>query len=244
MRREEDREALEEMERQHRLGELVKRTRRAIAMNRPAEAEKLAAEATELAPDTTTVEELLGDVAMARARYVEARKHYERALEIEPINADAEAKLGEAVIRIRSATDVRDRMEDAVENPDEYKGFRKTPITAAFYSIIPGLGQLYNGEYYKGLIIAAIEMLLLAWLLSKLLAYQGASLIAGAQNPRLDPEAARQVVEGYGAFTWTLIVLAIVAYLAIWVYSIFDAWKTCTRLAKEADEMGVEVDGP
>ncbi|MFO8081987.1 MAG: tetratricopeptide repeat protein [Armatimonadota bacterium] len=241
MRRDDDREALEEMERQHRLGELVRRTRRAIAMNRPDQAEALAAEAEELAPDTTTVEELLGDVAMARGRYEAAREHFERALEIEPVNADAEEKLGEAVIRIRQGTDVRERMEQAVDDPEEYTGFNKHPLTAAFYSVIPGLGQLYNGEYYKGLAIVGSATVLLAWVLSKLLTYQGASLIAGASNPRLDPEGARQVVEGYGAFTWTLIILAIVAYLVIWVYSIFDAWTTCKRMAQEADEMGVEI---
>ena len=241
MRRDDDREALEEMERQHRLGELVRRTRRALAMNRPDQAEALAAEAADLAPDTTTVEELFGDVAMARERYEAAREHYERALEIEPINADAEEKLGEAVIKIREGSDARLRMEQAIDDPDEYKGFRKNPLTAAFYSVIPGLGQLYNGQYYKGLALVASAMLLLTWTLSELLGYQGAMLIAGARNPRLDPDAAQRVIEGYSTLHWTLIILAIVAYFAIWVYSVYDAWTTCKRMAKEADEMGVEV---
>ncbi len=80
----ERRKQLEEMERQHQLGELVRRTRRAISANRFTQAETLAAEANELAPDTTTVEELLGDVAMAQKRYEDARRHFERALAIGP----------------------------------------------------------------------------------------------------------------------------------------------------------------
>ena len=239
--RQDDREALEEMERQHQLGELVRRTRRAISANRFTQAEALAAEANELAPDTTTVEELLGDVAMAQKRYEDARRHFERALAIEPINADAEAKIGEAVIRIRESTDAVGRMEQAGENPDEHKPFNKQPISAAFYSAIPGLGHLYCGDYYKGVAIAGVSMLLLAWILSTLLTYQGATMIAGATNPQLDPDAARDVVAGYGPFMWTLIVLAILAYTAIWVYSIYDAWRTCQRLVEEHDSLGVNL---
>lgn len=238
-----DPDAVDELERQHRLGELVRRTRRAIAVGRLDQAEAFAAEASVLAPDTTTVEELLGDLAMARGRAVEARDHYRRALEIEPSNADAEEKYGAAVLRVGAGSRLRERMQEAVEAPETYVGFRRNPVAAAFYSVIPGLGQLYNHEYEKGLAMAATAMVLLAWVLSKLLAYSGASLIASARNPRLDPEAARQVVQGYGALTWTLIVLAIFAYLAIMVYSIADAYRVCLRQAREANELGVDL-GP
>ncbi len=236
-----DAEALDELERQHKLGELVRRTRRAISMGRPDQAEATAAQAAELAPDTTTVEELLGDVAAAHGRQVEARGHYERALEIEPSNADAEEKYAAAVLKIGSSARLRERMEDAVDSPEEYSRFRRNPVVAAFYSAIPGLGQLYNHQYEKGLAMAAAAMLLLAWVLSKLLAYSGASLIADARNPRLDTDSARQVVEGYGPLIWTLIVLAIILYLAIWVYSIVDAYRVCTEQAAEADEFGIEA---
>ncbi len=236
-----DAEALDELERQHKLGELVRRTRRAISMGRPDQAEATAAQAAELAPDTTTVEELLGDVAVAHGRHVEARGHYERALEIEPSNADAEEKYAQAVLSIGSSARLRERMEDAVDSPEEYSRFRRSPVVAAFYSAIPGLGQLYNHQYEKGLAMAAAAMLLLAWVLSKLLAYSGASLIADARNPRLDTQSARQVVEGYGPLIWTLIVLAIILYLAIWVYSIVDAYRVCTAQAAEADEFGIEA---
>ncbi len=238
-----DADSIEELERELQLGDLVRRARRAIGLGRPDQAAKLAQEAVALAPGTTTVEELLGDVAMADGRFVEARDHYHRALEIEPSNADAEEKYAQAVLRIDSATRRVERMEEAVDSPDEYTAFRRNPVSAAFWSTIPGFGQLYNHEYEKGLAMLGAAMILLAWLLSKLLSYSGASLIAGARNPRLDTEGARQVIEGYGALTWALIVLAIIAYLAIWVYSIFDAYRVCSRQAREADDLGVEL-GP
>jgi len=233
--------SIEDLERERQLGDLVRRAHRAIGMGRPDQAARFAEEAAALAPETTTIEELLGDVAMAEGHFVEARQHYHRALEIEPSNADAEEKYAEAVLRIDSTTRRVERMEEAVDSPDEYTAFRRNPVAAAFWSVIPGFGQLYNHEYEKGLAMLGAAMLLLAWLLSKLLTYSGASLIAGARNPRLDTEGARQVVEGYSAVTWTLIVLAIIAYVAIWVYSIFDAYRVCAEQAKEADDLGVEL---
>lgn len=238
--RPDDAEALDELEREHELGELVRRTRRAISMGRLTQAEQSAAQAAELAPGTTTVEELLGDVAMACGQFVAARDHYHRALEIEPANADAESKYGEAVLKIGTAVHLRERIEEVAENPDEYEGFPRSPIAAAFWSVIPGLGQLYNHEYEKGLAMLGAAAILLTWVLSKLLAYSGASLIARARNPRLDTEGARQIVQGYGPLMWTLIVLAILAYLVIWVWSIVDAYRVCTEQAKQADLLGVE----
>ncbi len=241
--RREDADALEEMEREHELSELVRRARRALSMGRPDQAARLAEEATAVAPDSTTVHELLGDVAMAQGNVSVAREHYERALEIEPANADAEEKLAEIVLRLGSSERLKQRMTEVVENPEEYRSFTKNPVVAAFYSVIPGLGQLYNQQYEKGLALAASAMLLLAWVLSKILAYHGAALIAGARNPNLDTKAAQQVIEGYGPLMWTLISLAIVAYLGIWIYSIWDAYHTCAEMQREADEFGVEAPG-
>jgi tetratricopeptide (TPR) repeat protein len=238
--RPDDAEALDELERDYQLGELVRRARRAISLGRLAQAEQAAAQAAELAPNTTTVEELLGDVAMARGQFAAARDHFRRALEIEPANADAEVKYGEAVLKLGTAVHLRERVEEIAENPEEYEGFRRSPVAAAFWSVIPGLGQLYNHEYEKGLAILGAATILLAWVLSKLLAYSGASLIAGARNPRLRTEVAEQIVQGYGPFMWTLIVLAILAYLVIWVWSIVDAYRVCSEQAQQADLLGVE----
>lgn len=238
--RPDDAEALDELERDHELGELVRRVRRAISMGRLDQAEQYAARALELAPNTTTVEELLGDVAMARGEFVAARDHFRRAIEIEPANADAEAKYGEAVLKIGNTERLRERLEEVAENPQEYEPFRRNPVTAAFWSVIPGLGQLYNHEYEKGLAMIGAAAVLLAWLLARLLTYSGATLIAEARNPRLDVEGAEQIVQGYGPLTWTLIVLAILAYLALWVWSIVDAYRVCAEQAKQADVLGVE----
>ena len=42
---------------------------------------------------------------------------------------------------------------------------RKDPVVAALLSIIPGMGQMYNGEVAKGLILLFIFIVLLMWML-------------------------------------------------------------------------------
>ena len=234
---------VDEIEREIALGKLYTQARRALSQGRVQRAMELAGEASLAAPDATSTEELLGDVAMAQKRYSEARAHYKRALEIEPANIDAERKYGEAVLVLSRSERVRRRVEEVAEDPGKYTRFRKIPWVAAFYSVIPGLGQIYNRQYEKGMALVAAALILLALILSQLVSYSSASLIAESarRSGKLNTERAQQVVDAWGPLTWTLVGLAIAVYLGIWIYSILDAYRTCKREAQEADELGVDL---
>jgi len=233
----------DDVDREITLGKLYIQARRALGRGEVERAARLAGQVVELAPDATSTEELLGDVAMAEKRYGEARAHYRRALEIEPANVDAERKYGEAVLVLSRGERLRTRLEEVAEAPEWYQRSRKIPWVAAFYSIIPGLGQIYNRQYEKGLALIAGALILLSWVLSQVISYYSAGLIveAGRPNGKLDAERARQVVEAWGPLTWTLMVLAVIVYLGLWVYSILDAYRTCKEDIREEDDLGVDL---
>ncbi len=232
-----------DIDRDAELGKLYTSARRALGRGKVKQAAVIVEQIVALAPDTTSSEELLGDVAMAEGRVVEARDHYLKAIEIEKANADAERKYGEAVLAIAQGEDLRKRVQEVADNPEGYRGFRRTPWMAAMYSLIPGAGQIYNREYEKGLALVAGGLILLSWILAQLVSYSSASLIVEAARPsgKLNIERAQQLVQAWGPWTWAGVVLAIIIYLGIVVYSILDAYRTCEQQADEADEVGVEL---
>ncbi len=237
----------EEQEREYQLGELYTKARRALRRGQIAAADKLVQEAAALAPDTTSVEELLGDVALAQKNYADAKRHFERALEIEPINADAERKLGEVVLVLGQAEHLRQRVEDVTEDPTKRVRFTKQPLVAALLSFVfPGFGQLYNSQHEKGLGLFALCALLLMLLLDRLIMSPFARMARQAARHghvgiSEQMERTRDALAHYGFVAWTLIALGIAVYLGLWIYTIVDAYRTCQQQAREADELGVEI---
>ena len=233
----------DDIDREVELGKLYAGARRALGRGKVQQAAVIVEQIVALTPDTTSSEELLGDVAMAEGRRVEARDHYLRAVEIEEANADAERKYGEAVLAIAQGASFRKRVEQVVDDPEGYEGFRRKPWMAGMYSLIPGAGQIYNREYEKGLALVAGGLILLSWILAQLVSYSSASLIVEAARPsgKLDTDRAEQVVQAWGPWAWAAVVLAIIVYVGILVYSILDAYRTCEQQAAEADDVGVEL---
>ena len=83
---------------------------------------------------------------------------------------------------------------------------RRQVVGLVFSGIFPGLGQLYNREYLKGLLFAAAGAVL-SWLASRQIP---ADLLALAQ-----PSSA--------------LMLPLAALLALWLWAIVDAWRVGGR---------------
>ena len=83
---------------------------------------------------------------------------------------------------------------------------RRQVVGLILSGIFPGLGQLYNREYLKGLLFAAAGVVL-SWLASRLIP---ADLLALAQ-----PSGA--------------LILLLAVLLALWVWAVIDAWRVGGR---------------
>lgn len=146
-----------EMDLQH----LCEKLHAALHYQRVEEAEKAARELLEIAPRSTTSWELWGDVLLAQGKIEEASDALKKAVELEPANADAERKYASVQLDLQQAKWEREALESG--DLSRFRGaVNKEPGTAAARSaLFPGLGQVYNGEYEKGLVMFFVGLALL-----------------------------------------------------------------------------------
>jgi tetratricopeptide (TPR) repeat protein len=185
--------------------QLYDRARLALHLGRLEEALAVAEQMAATWPNSTTVAELLGDVYAAADRLAEAEAQYRRAAELEPANADAQRKLGEVVLR-RADAQLQQRQWELQLQAQALRGAaRPEPDAAALRSaLFPGLGQLYNGEYEKGFLLAAAALVALG------LAVHGLTSV---------------FEENSAAGAWVYIFSGGLLYLGLYAYSIWDALR-------------------
>ena len=211
------------------LQQLYEVARRDLRWGRLAEAQAAAQKIVQATPDSTSAHELWGDALLASGDVPGAAEAFKRALELEPANADAERKYGLVALQLQEASQQREALESG--DLSRFRGAStKEPIVAAGRSaLFPGMGQLYNGEYEKGIVFAVLGLLLIIPAANKVFAW-------------LLPSAPMSL------FASILGWVGLIGYLLVYSYGIYDAYDSGQRLAAEQDEIGArtpskEVDG-
>lgn len=129
------------------------------------EAVPLCRQAVEADPRFAAAWELLGDLLLRTGELEEAREAYKRAHELEPKRITAERKYAELVLQIAEEAHQRQLWEQMVEQPEQpFFLPKRNPGWALLLSMcLPGVGQLYNGDFLKGGLI--IGLTVFGWLL-------------------------------------------------------------------------------
>jgi TM2 domain-containing membrane protein YozV len=125
------------------------------------ETRRLLEEAEALAPNSPAVLEALGDEYLASGKTREARAMFERALKVSGPNVALEKKHAQTVFQTDAAAagwslEMQFQRQEAVASP---------AASMLFSLFIPGLGQMVNGQWAKGVTF------LVAWLASWSLVY-------------------------------------------------------------------------
>lgn len=196
----------------------------------------LAEETLALDSESWESHELAGDVLLALGRPDRAMESYRRARELNPERAPLENKIGRAAL----AQAERDRTTELSRAVMEGKAAgeipKRSPSYAALYSlIIPGLGQLYNRQLAKAVVVVAIWMVLFALAAMTIraeVALRPASPMGALYTPQADLNAVLEAAfSGLGAI-W------VIGLIGVWIYAVADAairaGKTMT-----SDETGV-----
>ena len=180
-----------------------------------------------LAPEHPAVLEAEGDLACAQRRFPMAERLYRQALHAEPGSAIIEEKFANAVIKVHEP----EMMAHAIEVPDDDDTWWSqrvarplwAPITASV--ILPGIGQIVNGEFIKGAGILFGNLFIQSYIYYPIYRELGKQLEHQQYGTSdvIVMKAIHSFFSGSTAiWTWLLIIL--------WLYSIVDAFLIAKQL--------------
>jgi tetratricopeptide (TPR) repeat protein len=131
------------------------------------EAESTIKQALEIAPQDPDALEFAADILFARGKLEQAAKAYKAIMSADKSRASAEEKYAKVILQIAEGKRQQELLQDMLENPRKYREPARSPLVAAILSIAPGFGQIYNGEFVRGVVIFVVTMVF--WLFFYLL---------------------------------------------------------------------------
>jgi TM2 domain-containing membrane protein YozV len=198
--------------------ELLGRATLARARKQPEQALKLVQEAVDLDEADAEAHELKGDLLLELGRGAEAMGSLRRARELRPDRAVLEDKIARAALQSAARQQTVEMSRALLEGRGRSSGPKRNPGYAALLSlIVPGLGQFYNGDVVKGLVMITAYIFLLAFALLAVLRELAAGPGTGLYGPQLDMGLVYSALSGGGTAVVTI------ALVLLWIYAIGDA---------------------
>lgn len=171
-----------------------------------AEAEEKCKQALSIMPNDPVIHEMLGDLLHESGKLDAALAEYRAALDLAPGKPSAETKFAKVTLEIAEREREKALAKDMLENPHKYTSRQKNPGRALLFALIPGLGQFYNGDMVKALIIwGAFLLFFISWAI-----------------PHQYPRGIRTVGEFIYHTHPVVLLFGIIAFMA-YIYGIVDA---------------------
>ncbi len=185
-----------------------------------------------LAIDETRIDirESIADMLYARGDLEAARDEYKTIVESDPKHASAEMKFGKVVLELYEREQQKHLAQEMLENPEGLATTPKHPLLAFVLSVVPGLGQIYNGERWKGVSIMGIALFCVVILISDPQGTQ--NLIRSTCALIAPPQTPNRAAPHVGSF----VVLAASVLGFLYLYAIIDAPIVAAKTTKRKDK--------
>ncbi len=179
-------------------------------------AKELILQGLELDAENAGVWELLGDYLREVEDWQGAHDAYKKAHELDPDNAAIERKYAEAVLQLTRQQEQYQQWERALEGKGAGNAVAlpRNPGLAFLLSLLmPGVGQLYNGQFVKGGIILGI---MIVGVVVFLATPGGSDFIYNLLAYLVNPARVRGTMSNLQLFTGLIMFIT-------WVYAFIDA---------------------
>lgn len=127
--------------------DLLRLSHLALVRGDSKESDRLLERALEVAPGSAQVMEEVGDRQVKQRKLRAAKESYAASLAAEPNRASAERKYGETVLALQMVLDPSKILGEGNDD-DSFVSAKALPVLSF---LVPGLGQIVNGEVPKGL---------------------------------------------------------------------------------------------
>ena len=180
--------------------------------------------------------ELLGDLLVSANRPEQALESYGRARELNRSRVALEDKIAKAALKRAARLNAVALSQSYLDGTAKSDTVKRNPAYAALFSLmLPGLGQVYNGQMVKGmgmLFAYTVCFALLVLAVLRDLAARPPGPQGILYGPSIDMSAVLSALFTGVAAIWMVLLLA------LWVYSVVDAAVRAGRTLT-ADDSGL-----
>jgi tetratricopeptide (TPR) repeat protein len=225
----------------HKIDTLVRAANIHVMRGQFADALSACQEALALAPEHPDVRELIGDILAQQGKRQAAIAEYRAVFEAHPDRIAAERKIAELSLYVGEQQRLLDRQRELVEDPTKREQRKDRTQVALLSSILlPGLGQLCLGAYFKGVALLVLALALLYFIVNKVLLEPLSALVGQMAGAQGGWRGAVTHFVGYSAFTKILLLAACLLVLGCYAYGIADTWRMARAQQDRRDqELGI-----
>ena len=204
------------------LDRVIAETYLRVRQGRYEEAKERLAQAKTLAPEHPAVLEVEGDLFYAQGRYRQAERLYRQAFQGDPKNAKLEEKFATALVKMSEPEMLAKLGPDTEDSIWQRRVSRPVWASAILSAFLPGLGQLYNGDFLKGgiILIFSIRMILYNILYPLIHSFKDAREFNG-------------IGEILSPFVQGTMLASMLFFLALMLYSVIDAAWIASNMKKK-----------
>jgi tetratricopeptide (TPR) repeat protein len=221
---------------QNKIRELLGRATLQRARGNYEDALKLTQEAVVLDRESWESHELMGDLLLELKRADQALESYRTARQLNERRPLLEEKIGRAALARAARLHTAEMSRALLEGKAVGAAPKRSPAYAALFSlIVPGLGQVYNTDVFKGLILAVVWLALFGLNAANIrvgMSGLPSRSMGSLYGPQIDiGSIAEALFSGAGAIWFGLLVI-------VWIYAVADAAVKASR-TMTSDSTGI-----
>lgn len=179
-------------------------------------ARRLLEQALQRAPERADIHELMGDVYKAVGDLSTALEFYKKARELDPSRRSAEEKFASTLLEINQPT-VSEEVPFLPKNPS---------LAVILSALLPGAGQVYNEQWFKGVVMCVVALLSLGYFLQFYHQIRSTSIMPtlGQVQQQLEQASVGEIL---------LLLFAGLLAFCMWTWSILDAYNTARKFQQQ-----------